>query len=137
MRAEQLPIRSPDDVARVRQAVRSRAQAMGYSVVEQTKLVTAASELARNTLVDGLGGSVEMQELEDGFTQGLQLVFEDQGPGIDDLDQALTDGFTTGGGMGLGLSGSRRLMSEFDIQSTPGAGTRVAVVLWKRAGARR
>ncbi|WP_054286681.1 ATP-binding protein [Gulbenkiania mobilis] len=137
MRAEQLPIRSPDDVARVRQAVRSRAQAMGYSVVEQTKLVTAASELARNTLVYGLGGSVEMQELEDGFTQGLQLVFEDQGPGIDDLDQALTDGFTTGGGMGLGLSGSRRLMSEFDIQSTPGAGTRVAVVLWKRAGTRR
>jgi serine/threonine-protein kinase RsbT len=100
--------------------------------VEQTKLVTAASELARNTLVHGGGGTMRVQALNDGPRTGLQLIFEDQGPGIKDLEQALRDGFTTGLGLGLGLGGARRLSNEFDLQSTPGQGTRVRIARWRQ-----
>jgi serine/threonine-protein kinase RsbT len=128
---ESRPLRAEDDVVRARQAVRSWAVEMGFSLVDQTKLVTAASELARNTVVYGGGGSVRMEELEEGARKGLRLTFEDQGPGIPDIERALSDGFTTGGGLGLGLGGARRLVNEFAIHSVPGEGTRVTVVKWK------
>lgn len=128
--AERLDIRASDDVVRVRQAVRAQAAALGFSLVDQTKIVTAASELARNTLEHGGGGTVRLDVLADGERRGVRLVFEDRGPGIPDLRLALTDGYTTGGGLGLGLSGSRRLVNEFDIWSEVGAGTRVTVVRW-------
>ena len=115
----------------VRQAVRAWAVEMRFSLVDQTKLVTAASELARNTLIHGGGGSARLEAVEQGGRQGIRLVFEDQGPGIPDLTLALTDGYTTGQGLGLGLSGSRRLVNEFEITSTVGEGTRVAVTKWK------
>ncbi len=126
-----MPIRSSDDIVRVRQEVRKRAAAAGLGIVDQTKFVTAASEIARNTLDYGGGGSVQMEAVQDGVRKGLRLIFEDQGPGIDNLDLALTDGYTTGGGLGLGLSGSRRLCNEFAIQSKPGEGTRVTIARWK------
>ncbi|ULH17500.1 anti-sigma regulatory factor (plasmid) [Deinococcus sp. KNUC1210] len=128
-RGEVLPVHSEDDVVRVRQAVRQCALAVGFSLVDQTKLVTAASELARNVLVHGHGGQVRLDVLASPRI-GIQLVFEDQGPGIPDLERALQEGFSTGGGLGLGLSGSRRLMNEFRIQSQPGD-TRVTVIKWK------
>lgn len=128
--AERLDIRASDDVVRVRQAVRAQAAALGFSLVDQTKIVTAASELARNTLEHGGGGTVRLDVLADGERRGVRLVFEDRGPGIPDLRLALTDGYTTGGGLGLGLSGSRRLVNEFHIWSEVGAGTRVTVVRW-------
>ncbi|GGR10970.1 anti-sigma regulatory factor [Deinococcus ruber] len=128
-RGEVLPVQSEDDVVRVRQAVRQCALAVGFSLVDQTKLVTAASELARNVLVHGHGGQVRLDVLASPRI-GIQLVFEDHGPGIPDLDRALQEGFSTGGGLGLGLSGSRRLMNEFRIQSQPGD-TRVTVIKWK------
>lgn len=115
----------------VRQAVRAWAVEMKFSLVDQTKLVTAASELARNTLIHGGGGSARLEALEDGGRQGIRLIFEDQGPGIEDVKLALTDGYTTGHGLGLGLSGSRRLVNEFEITTSPGEGTRVAVTKWK------
>jgi serine/threonine-protein kinase RsbT len=118
-------------VVAVRQAVRAWAVEMRFSLVDQTKLVTAASELARNTLIHGGGGSARLEAVEQGGRQGIRLVFEDQGPGIPDLTLALTDGYTTGQGLGLGLSGSRRLVNEFEITSTVGEGTRVAVTKWK------
>ena len=124
-------VRTPDDVVLVRQAVRQRAVDLGFNLVDQTKLVTAASELARNTLIHGGGGSARLEAVEQGGKQGIRLVFEDQGPGIPDLTLALTDGYTTGQGLGLGLSGSRRLVNEFEITSTVGEGTRVAVTKWK------
>ncbi len=126
-----MPIQSSDDIVRVRQEVRRRAAAAGLGIVDQTKFVTAASEIARNTLDYGGGGSVQMEAVQDGVRKGLRLIFEDQGPGIDNLDLALTDGYTTGGGLGLGLSGSRRLCNEFAIQSKPGEGTRVTIARWK------
>ena len=129
--AEAIPIRRDDDVVRVRQEVRRHAQAMAFSLVEQTKLVTAASELARNTLVYGGGGEAHIQILEHGGLRGVQLVFSDEGPGIPDVEQALRDGFTTGGGLGLGLGGARRLVSEMTIDSAPGRGTRITVVKWR------
>ncbi|HEV3051598.1 MAG TPA: anti-sigma regulatory factor [Longimicrobium sp.] len=128
---ESRPLRAEDDVVRARQAVRSWAVEMGFSLIDQTKLVTAASELARNTVVYGGGGTLRMEALEDGARTGLRLVFADEGPGIPDIDTALRDGYTTGGGLGLGLGGARRLVSEFAIDSTPGQGTRVTVVKWK------
>ena len=128
---ESRPLRAEDDVVRARQAVRSWAVEMGFSLIDQTKLVTAASELARNTVVYGGGGSLRMEVLEDGPRTGLRLVFADEGPGIPDLETALRDGYTTGGGLGLGLGGARRLVSEFAIDSAPGQGTRVTVVKWK------
>jgi serine/threonine-protein kinase RsbT len=128
---ESRPLRAEDDVVRARQAVRSWAVEMGFSLIDQTKLVTAASELARNTVVYGGGGMLRMEALEDGARAGLRLVFADEGPGIPDIDTALRDGYTTGGGLGLGLGGARRLVSEFAIDSTPGLGTRITVVKWK------
>ena len=128
---ESRPLRAEDDVVRARQAVRSWAVEMGFSLVDQTKLVTAASELARNTVVYGGGGTLQMEALEDGARKGLRLVFADQGPGIPDLETALRDGYTTGGGLGLGLGGARRLVNEFAIESQAGEGTRITVVKWK------
>jgi len=127
-----LPLRSDEDVVALRKHVRERAVAIALSLVDQTKLVTAASELARNTLKYGGGGTVYLDALEDGFRKGVGLIFVDNGPGIPDLELALRDGYTTGGGLGLGLGGSRRLVDEFDIDSRPGEGTAVSVVKWKR-----
>jgi serine/threonine-protein kinase RsbT len=127
-----LPLRSDEDVVGLRRHVRERAVAIALSLVDQTKLVTAASELARNTIKYGGGGEVHLDSLEDGFKRGVGLIFVDNGPGIADLEQALRDGFTTGGGLGLGLGGSKRLADEFDIDSRPGEGTAVSVVKWKR-----
>ena len=118
-------------IVRARQLVRKLAQDTRFSLVDQTKLVTAASELARNTVKHGGGGYMDMQLLADGGRQGIRLHFVDEGPGIADLDQAMTDGWTSGGGLGLGLSGSRRLSNEFEIQSAPGEGTRVSITRWK------
>jgi len=115
----------------VRQLVRTRAAEIGLSLVDQTKIVTAASELARNTLDYGKGGHVQLQLLRNDTRAGIKLVFEDKGPGIKDIDLAMTDGYTTGNGLGLGLSGSKRLVNEFDIQSSPGQGTRITIVRWK------
>jgi serine/threonine-protein kinase RsbT len=126
-----LDIRSSEDVVRVRQAVRALAIRAGLTLVDQTKLVTAASELARNTLDYGGGGTITLERILNGSRVGVRLTFEDQGPGIADLDLALKDGYTTGGGLGLGLSGAKRLSSEFYIQSKPGEGTRVTIVRWK------
>ncbi|SIQ64754.1 ATP-binding protein [Micromonospora avicenniae] len=125
-------IRSDEDVVRVRQLVRTVAVAAKLSLVDQTKVVTAASELARNTLVYGGGGSVEVTTMDNGRRRGVRIVFADSGPGIADLDLALTDGYTTGGGLGLGLSGARRLVDEFDIDTGAGRGTRITVTKWAR-----
>lgn len=126
-----LDIRSSEDVVRVRQAVRALAVKVGLSLVDQTKVVTAASELARNTLDYGGGGWVTMESVANGFRPGIRLTFEDNGPGIPDVDLALRDGYTTGGGLGLGLSGAKRLSSEFSIESHVGQGTRVVITRWK------
>ena len=128
---ERVPIRTPQDVVLVRQRARLLAAGQGLSLVDQTKVVTAASELARNTLEHGKGGEVLLETVENGVRRGIRLTFEDQGPGIPDVAAALRDGFTTGTGMGLGLPGARRLMNEFSIESTPGQGTRVVVARWK------
>ena len=125
-----LPLRSADDVVRVRQAVRTAAVGLGFSLVDQTKLVTAASELARNTLDYGHGGDCELEAVRTGDRVGLRLVFRDDGPGIADIEQALRDGYTTGNGLGMGLGGARRLVDDFTIESTPGAGTTVEVTRW-------
>ncbi len=130
-RHDTLEIRSGDDIVRVRQAVRAMAVELGFSLVDQTKLVTAASELARNTYEYGGGGTLRLEILKDGARHGLRMIFADQGPGIADLELAMKDGYTTGGGLGLGLSGSRRLVNEFDIASAPGKGTTVTAVRWK------
>jgi serine/threonine-protein kinase RsbT len=124
-------IRTSEDIVRVRQAVRGRAVEIGLSLVDQTKIVTAASELARNTLDYGHGGTATLEIVENGLRRGLRVTFEDNGPGILDLELALRDGYTTGGGLGLGLSGARRLSNEFEIDSRPGEGTRVMIVRWK------
>ena len=124
-------IASADHVVLVRQAVRQKAVELGFSLVDQTKIVTAASELARNTLICGGGGVAQIEVLTQGVRRGLRLTFEDRGPGIADLEKAMTDGFTTGSGLGLGLSGAKRLSNEFHIASTPGEGTRVMIARWK------
>lgn len=125
-----LPIEHADDVVRVRQAARARAIEAGLGLVDQTKVVTAASELARNTLDYGLGGTVQIEMLALP-RRGVRLIFEDHGPGIPDIEKALTDGYTTGGGLGLGLSGARRLSNEFSIESRVGKGTRIMIARWK------
>jgi serine/threonine-protein kinase RsbT len=130
LRQETLPIRTSGDVVSVRQRVRAWATELRFSLVDQTKLVTAASELARNTLDHGRGGEVRLEDVENGERRGLRLVFEDRGPGIPDIALALREGYTTGNGLGLGLGGARRLVNEFDIESTPGQGTRVVAVRW-------
>jgi serine/threonine-protein kinase RsbT len=131
VRHDELPVRQEEDVVRVRQLVRQWAVDMGFSLVEQTKIVTASSELARNTVIYGGGGHVRLEAHTDGGRRGLRLVFEDKGPGIPDTAQALRDGYTTGTGLGLGLGGARRLMDEFTIQSALGTGTRVTVAKWR------
>lgn len=131
IKRETRDVLSSEDVVLIRQLVRKWAVAAGFSLVDQTKLVTAASELARNAVQYGGGGQCHVEALNDGAKRGLRLVFEDQGPGIADIQQALRDGFTTGGGLGLGLGGARRLVNEFDIHSTPGVGTRITITRWK------
>jgi len=131
VREQTLDVHSDEDVVRVRQVTRQWAVGLAFSLVDQTKIVTAASELARNTLVHGGGGSTRIEELVEGARRGLRLTFEDKGPGIADLPQALRDGYTTGAGLGLGLGGARRLSSEFDITSAAGQGTRVRITRWK------
>ncbi|MCS0602693.1 anti-sigma regulatory factor [Streptomyces sp. LP11] len=128
--ATSLPIGSDADLAWVRQQVRQCAARLGFGLVQQTKLVTAASELARNTLVHGGGGHVEITPLDNGRTQGLRMCFVDSGPGIHDLELAMTDGYTSGGGLGLGLSGAKRLVHEFAVDTEPGRGTTVTAVAW-------
>jgi serine/threonine-protein kinase RsbT len=130
-KVESVVIRASDDVVAVRQQTRVLAVGIGLSLVDQTKLVTAASELARNTLDYGGGGEARMEVIEDGRRRGLRLTFEDCGPGIPDIDAALKDGFTTGKGLGLGLGGARRLSNEFFIESTVGVGTKVSITRWK------
>lgn len=127
----QAPLRSPNDIVLARQLVRRAAQEAGLSLVDQTKIVTAASELARNTLVYGLGGEMTVQLLQEETRKGVRLSFVDQGPGIADVDLALTDGWTSGKGLGMGLSGARRLVNEFEIHSRVGEGTRVTIARWK------
>ncbi|MBE9111146.1 anti-sigma regulatory factor [Nodosilinea sp. LEGE 07298] len=128
---EEMDIQSSADVVLVRQAVRQFAIEVGFGLVDQTKIVTAASELARNTLDYGGGGTVKLETLQEGGRRGLRLTFEDQGPGIADIEMALKDGFTTGGGLGMGLGGAKRLANEFEIESVVGEGTRVIVVRWR------
>jgi serine/threonine-protein kinase RsbT len=129
-RTEKLPVQTSEDIVKVRQAVRSWAVELGFNLVDQTKIVTAASELARNTVIYGGGGTVELESLVDPKRRGLRLTFADQGPGIADLAAALKDGFTTGTGLGLGLGGAKRLSNEFEIRSQPGAGTTVRITRW-------
>ena len=124
------PIRTESDVVAARQAVRGWAVEAGFSLIDQTKLVTAASELARNTLVHGGGGAMRMELLSHGGRRGIRLVFEDQGPGIPDVEQALRDGYSSGSGLGMGLPGTRRLMDEMEIDSAPGRGTLVTIRKW-------
>jgi serine/threonine-protein kinase RsbT len=131
LNSESILLRDSDDVVLVRQAARRLAVALGFGIVDQTKLVTASSELARNTVDYGGGGTVLIESLRDDRKSGVRLVFEDQGPGIPDIDLALRDGYTSGNGMGLGLGGAKRLSHDFDISSTPGIGTRIAIVRWK------
>jgi serine/threonine-protein kinase RsbT len=126
-----LALRSSEDVVFVRQTVRAWAVETGFNLVDQTKVVTAASELARNTVVHGGGGSLLLENLEEHNRRGLRLTFEDYGPGIADIEKALKDGYSTGEGLGLGLGGSRRLSNEFSIVSEPGKGTRVTIARWK------
>ncbi|MDZ8109963.1 MAG: anti-sigma regulatory factor [Nostoc sp. DedQUE12a] len=130
-KTETLEIQSSSDVVLVRQAVRQLAVEIGFGLVDQTKIVTAASELARNTLDYGGGGTAKLETLEEGRRRGIKLTFEDRGPGIPDIELALKDGFTTGGGLGMGLSGAKRLANEFEIQSAVGEGTRVTIIRWK------
>lgn len=133
IRSESLPVRSSAEVVSVRHLVRRWAVELGFTLVEQTKIVTAASELARNMVDYGRGGTMTIESLEEGGRKGLRLVFEDQGPGIPDIAMALRDGFTSGSGMGLGLGGAKRLSNEFEIRSAPGEGTHVAITRWKGA----
>jgi serine/threonine-protein kinase RsbT len=128
---ETVPIKTSSDVVLARQKVRQWAIEMKFTLVDQTKLVTAASELARNALEHGKGGHMVIEKVANSIKDGLKLVFEDKGPGIADIETALRDGFTSGGGMGLGLGGSKRLVNDFQIESEPGKGTRITVVRWK------
>jgi len=131
LREEKREIRTETDVVSVRQLVRELAVGAGFGLVDQTKIVTAASELARNTLRHGGGGSVRVEVRNDGSRRGIHIVFEDEGPGIPNVEEALRDGYSTGGGLGLGLGGARRLSDQFHIESDPGRGTRVAIARWK------
>jgi serine/threonine-protein kinase RsbT len=126
-----LPILSSTDIVLIRQEVRKWTGELGFSLVDQTKMITAASELARNSLDYGGGGFVYFESLQDGAKRGLRLTFEDHGPGIADIPQALTDGFTSGKGMGLGLGGAKRLVNVFEISSRVGEGTRITITRWK------
>ncbi len=131
LKSEALPIRSDDDIVRMRQTVRAWAIEVGLSLVDQTKLVTAASELGRNTRIYGGGGSVKLEIVQNIARRGIRLTFEDQGPGIPDVELALRDGYSSGGGLGLGLGGARRLSNEFEIDTRLGEGTRITITRWK------
>ena len=129
--SRELAVASQDDVVLVRQAVRSAALEIGLNLIDQTKIVTAASELARNTVVHGGGGLTRVEIVSEGARRGIRLTFEDKGKGIADIDQAMKDGFTSGGGLGLGLGGAKRLSNDFHIESRPGEGTRITIARWK------
>ena len=131
VKSDRLPVQNSRDILMVRNAVRMWAADLGFNLVDQTKMITAASELARNTVDYGGGGEVTLEMLNDGTRRGLRLVFADQGPGINNIELALKDGYTTGSGLGLGLGGSKRLVNDFNIQSEPGKGTRVSITRWK------
>jgi serine/threonine-protein kinase RsbT len=131
LKSEILPIRSSEDIVRIRQAVRTMALEIGLSLVDQTKVITAASEIARNTLDYGGGGEATIEIVSTGLRKGVRLLFVDEGPGIPDMQRAMTDGYTTGKGLGLGLSGAKRLVNEFEIESEVGKGTRITLVRWK------
>jgi serine/threonine-protein kinase RsbT len=130
-KSESIPVRSTDSIVRVRQEVRKWSIALGFSLVDQTKIITAASEIARNTLDYGGGGELTLELLRDGARRGLRLTFVDQGPGIANIELALQDGYTTGNGLGLGLSGAKRLSNDFSIDTKPGAGTKITLARWK------
>jgi serine/threonine-protein kinase RsbT len=130
-KSDRFPLWHTDEIVRVRQVVREWSVEIGFSLVDQTKLVTAASELARNTVIYGKGGSVLLESLIEENRRGLRLTFEDKGPGIPDIPRALSDGYTTGNGLGLGLGGAKRLSSDFSISSAPGQGTRVMIARWR------
>lgn len=130
-KTERLPLRAEADVVSVRQAVRKWATDLRFSIVDQTKIVTAASELARNTIIYGGGGAVMLERIVEGVRRGLRVTFEDKGPGIADIALAMRDGYTSGHGLGLGLGGAKRLVNDFHIDSKPGAGTRIAITRWK------
>jgi serine/threonine-protein kinase RsbT len=129
--SDQRTVQRAEDVVAIRQAVRQRAVELGFNLVDQTKIVTAASELARNTVQHGGGGRVTIEAVEDFGRRGIRLTFEDEGPGIPNVELAMKDGVTTGGGLGLGLSGARRLSNDFSIESTVGKGTRVTITRWR------
>ncbi|HWQ57065.1 MAG TPA: anti-sigma regulatory factor [Bryobacteraceae bacterium] len=131
LKSETLPLRASEEIVPARQAVRRWAVELGFGLVDQTKIVTAASELARNTVIHGGGGAVTLEALNEGGKRGLRLTFVDEGPGIPDIQSALRDGFTTGGGLGLGLGGAKRLSNEFELRSGPGQGTRVTITRWR------
>jgi serine/threonine-protein kinase RsbT len=131
IKSGELPLRSEHDIVLARQAVRKMTQELGFSLVDQTKMVTAASELARNTATYGGGGILLWEQLLDGIRKGLRLTFRDEGPGIPNMTLAMTDGWTSGGGLGMGLTGAKRLVNEFDIESEVGKGTRVTITRWK------
>lgn len=131
VKSETLPLRASEAIVPARQAVRKWAVELGFGLVDQTKIVTAASELARNTVIYGGGGSVTLEALNEGGKRGLRLTFSDEGPGIPDVESAMRDGFTTGGGLGLGLGGAKRLSNEFELCSAPGQGTRVTITRWR------
>ena len=126
-----VPLQDEQDVVRARQAVRIRMQELKFSLVDQTKMITAASELARNTVIHGKGGEMGIEVVANGTRTGVRLTFEDHGPGIDDVPQAMTDGWTSGGGLGMGLPGTKRLVNDFHIESAPGRGTRIVIARWK------
>ena len=130
-RSEIFRVRSSEDIVQVRQTVRAWGTDIGFSLVDQTKIVTAASELARNTVIYGGGGTVELELIEDHTRKGLRLIFEDKGPGIPNVELALKDGYSSGTGLGLGLGGAKRLSNEFEIHSKAGEGTRVTITRWK------
>lgn len=132
LKSESIPVRTAEDVVVVRTSVRKLATELRFGIVDQTKIVTAASEIARNTLDYGRGGDLRMESVNNGLKKGMRLVFADSGPGIPDIDRALTDGFTSGNGMGLGLGGTRRLMDEFEIASKLNEGTTVTITKWSR-----
>lgn len=130
-RSDTLPLKSEQDIVMARQAVRKLTQELRFSLVDQTKMVTAASELARNTLIYGKGGELQWSLVSEGIRQGLTLTFADNGPGIPNLELAMTDGWTSGSGLGMGLTGAKRLVNDFAIESAPGTGTRVTITRWK------
>lgn len=131
IKSDIMPLRSEQDIVLVRQAVRKLTLELTFSIVDQTKFVTAASEIARNTLVYGGGGDLNWEVVQEAGRKGLRLTFKDDGPGIPDIAQAMTDGWTSGGGLGMGLSGTKRLVNDFQIESAPGQGTRVVITRWK------